>query len=114
MPPEDLPPLQTGNWWFRRFVRRTLFATLHDLALMPDRQRTERTEAPSSGVPDCRTVKAPAAGTDHGRGGARRTVGRKRHIAVDADGWLLMVNLTPAASPTAQLRRRCCGPGGRA
>src|SRR4051794_35901112 len=27
---------------------------------------------------------------------AKRTVGRKRHIAVDADGRLLMVNLTPA------------------
>jgi putative transposase len=28
--------------------------------------------------------------------GAKKIVGRRRHIAVDTDGRLLMVNLTPA------------------
>jgi hypothetical protein len=32
-------------------------------------------------------------GVDHG---GKRIVGRRRHVAVDADGRLLMVNLTPA------------------
>jgi transposase len=41
-------------------------------------------------------VKAPAAGAGRGWDGARRTVGRRRHIALDADGRLPMVNLTPA------------------
>ena len=41
------------------------------------------------------TVKAPFAEV-RGRGGAKRIVGRKRHVAVDTEGRLPMVNLTPA------------------
>ena len=42
MLPNDFPPWQTGYWWFRRFVRRFLFQTIHDVALMIDRERVGR------------------------------------------------------------------------
>ena len=45
---------------------------------------------------DSQTVKAPAPGAKRGYDAAKKTVGRKRHVAVDTDGRLLMVNLTPA------------------
>ncbi|BEU72585.1 hypothetical protein MAFF211271_21400 [Ralstonia syzygii subsp. indonesiensis] len=50
---------------------------------------------PSAGVIDSQAVKAPSA-DKRGYDAAKKIVGRKRHIAVDTDGRLLMVNLTPA------------------
>ena len=93
MMPVHFPPWQTVYWWFRRFVRQLLFRTIHDVALMIDRERSGRHE-PTAAILDSQTVKAPAAGGSRGFDGAKKVVGRKRHIAVDTDGRLLMVNLT--------------------
>jgi len=95
MLPKDFPPWQTVYWWFRRFVRLLLFRTIHDIALMIDRERAGREASPTGGVLDSQSVKAPAA-KERGFDGGKKIVGRKRHIAVDTDGRLLMVNLTPA------------------
>ena len=96
MLPKDFPPWQTVYWWFRRFVRLMLFRTIHDVALMMDRERSGREASPEGGVLDSQTVKACAQGAERGFDGGKKTVGRKRHVAVDTDGRLLMVNLTPA------------------
>jgi transposase len=82
-------------WWFRRFVRMLLFRTIHDIALMMDRERQGREASPSGGVLDSQSVKAPAA-RQRGYDAGKKVVGRKRHVAVDTDGRLLMVNLTTA------------------
>jgi transposase len=47
-------------------------------------------------VLDSQTVKAPQAPDGGGYDAAKRIKGRKRHVAVDTDGRLLMVNLTTA------------------
>src|SRR3712207_4158237 len=94
--PKDFPPWPTVSWWFRRFVRRLLFRTIHDLALMLARERGGREASPTAGVLDSQTVKAPAAPDGGGYDAAKRVKGRKRHVAVDTDGRLLMVNLTTA------------------
>lgn len=96
MLPVHFGPWQTVYWWFRRFVRRLLFQTIHDVALMLDREQSGREASPSAGVLDSQTVKAPHAPGGGGYDAAKRTKGRKRHIAVDTDGRLLMVNLTTA------------------
>jgi putative transposase len=95
MLPNDSPPWQTVYWWFRRFVRRLLFRTIHDVALMLDRERQDREQSSTAAVVDSQSNKAPAAeklGFDAGK----KVVGGKRHIAVNTDGRLLMVNLTTA------------------
>jgi transposase len=96
MLPVHFPPWQTVYWWFRRLIRRLMFRTIHDLALMIDRARAGRDTEPGAAVIDSQSVKAPAAQGTRGYDGAKKIVGRKRHIAVDTDGRLLMVNLTTA------------------
>src|SRR3989304_6211568 len=95
MLPNNFPPWQTVYWWFRRFVRLLLFRTIHDVALMIDRERSGRAGQPTAGVIDSPSVKAPGA-KKRGYDAGKKITGRKRHIAVDTDGRLLMVNLTTA------------------
>ncbi|MFG1329600.1 IS5 family transposase [Xanthobacter autotrophicus] len=95
MLPNDFPPWQTVYWWFRRFVRRLLFRTIHDVTLMLDREREGREQSPTAAVVDSQSIKAPAA-EKRGFDAGKKVVGRKRHIAVDTDGRLLMVDLTTA------------------
>jgi transposase len=95
MLPKDFPAWETVYWWFRRFVRQLLFRTIHDVALMLDRERSGREASPSAGILDSQSVKAPAA-RQRGYDAGKKIVGRKRHVAVDSDGRLLMVNLTTA------------------
>ncbi len=61
-----------------------------------DRERAGREASPTAGVLDSQTVKATAPNAKRGYDGGKKTTGRKRHIAVDTDGRLLMLNLTPA------------------
>lgn len=99
MLPKEFPPWQTVYWWFRRFVRRFMFHTIHDMALMMalmiDRERHSREASPTGGIIDSQSIKAPKAKA-RGYDAGKKIVGRKRHIAVDTDGRLLMLNLTTA------------------
>ena len=93
-------PVHFGHWrtvygWFRELARRFLFQTIHDIELMLDRERQGREASPSAAVIDSQSVKAPHSET-RGYDAGKKIVGRKRHIAVDTDGRLLMVNLTTA------------------
>jgi transposase len=98
----EFGPWQTVYWWFRRFVRRLLFQTVHDVTLMLDREQAGRQASPTAGVIDSQTVKAPSAPDGGGYDAAKTIKGRERHIAVDTDGRLLMINLTSADVQDAQ------------
>ncbi len=95
MLPNNFPPWQTVYWWFRGFMRGFLFRTIHNMALMLDREQASRAASPTASVIDSQSVKAPGA-RKRGFDAGKKIVGRKRHIAVDTDGRLLMGNLTPA------------------
>ena len=66
MLPKDFPPWQTVYWWFRRFVRLMLFRTIHDIALMMDRERAGREASPSAGVNRQPNVHIACAGSAAG------------------------------------------------
>ena len=59
MLPVHFGPWQTVYWWFRRFVRRLLFRTIHGVAPMLDREAAGREASPTDGVPDSRSRKVP-------------------------------------------------------
>lgn len=75
MLPKDLPPWQTVYWWFRRFVRRLLFRTIHDVALMLDREREAHEQSPAAAVVDSQSVKAPSAPSGGGFDAGKRIKG---------------------------------------
>ena len=61
-------PIHFGPWrtvygWFRELARRFLFQTIHDLAMMVDRERAGREPSPSAGVIDSQSIKAPQGKT---------------------------------------------------
>lgn len=89
MLPDSFPPWETVYWWFRRFVRRLLFRTIHDLALMLDRESQGRAASPTAGVIDSQSVKAPAPGAARGFDAGKKITGRKRHILTDTEGHLV-------------------------
>ena len=70
-------------------MRRLLFRTIHDLMLMLDRDRAGREESPTAAVVDSQSVKASSAEQRRFVAG-KKAWGRKRHIAVDTDGRLLL------------------------
>jgi transposase len=63
MLPIHFGPWQTVHGWFRELARRFLFQTIHDLALMVDREWAGREASPSAAVIDSQSVKAPQAAT---------------------------------------------------
>jgi transposase len=67
MLPVHFGPWQTVYWWFRRFVRRLLFQTVHDVALMLDRERVGARQAPRRALwtakPSKRRTRRVAAAT---------------------------------------------------
>jgi len=57
-------PIYFGHWWtvygwFRELTRRLLFQTIHDVALMLDREMAGREARSSAAVIDSQSVKAP-------------------------------------------------------
>lgn len=48
-------------------MRRLLFRTIHDVALMLDREREGREQSPTAVVVDSQSIKAPAAEKVTGR-----------------------------------------------
>ena len=62
MLPVHFGPWQTVYWWFRRLMRRLLFQTIHDLALMCGRERAGREASLTAAIIDSQTAKGAQKG----------------------------------------------------
>jgi transposase len=106
--PADFPPWKTVNGFFVRWQATGAVEHIRDSLRERIRVRAGRTSRPSAAAIDSQTVRAAdtVAAATRGYDGAKKINGRKRHIAVDTMGLLLVVMVTAANMqdrPTAQL-----------
>ncbi|MFD4144640.1 IS5 family transposase [Streptomyces sp. NPDC058572] len=97
--PVDFPPFSTVYKIFLRWVRAEAVDELHDWLRDQIRVKDGRKREPSAAIIDSQSVRAAetVARTSRGFDMAKKTDGRKRHIAVDTLGLLLVVIATVAS-----------------
>lgn len=96
--PADFPPWQTVNGFFTRWQAAGVVEQIRDSLREQVRVGAGRDRRPSAGAIDSQTVRAAeTVGTaTRGYDGGKKINGRKRHIAVDTMGLLLVVMVTAA------------------
>ena len=96
--PREFPPPSTVWTIFTRWLRTGVWQRIHDALVAQLRVRTGRTPLPTAAIIDSQSVRAAdtVAAASRGYDAGKRVNGRKRHIAVDTNGWLLAVLVTIA------------------
>lgn len=98
--PREFPPPGTVHRWFLRLARTGAFARLAHTVAGLDRMCAGRGPLPTACVVDAQTARSATASVAGRRGydGAKRVVGRKRHVLSDTDGRLLEATVSPAST----------------
>ena len=96
--PIDFPPWDAVYAFFQRWSQRGLPQRLTDRLRGRLRVALGRDEQPSAAIVDSESVKAAdtVGAATRGFDGGKKINGRKRHIAVDVEGFLLAVVVTAA------------------
>jgi putative transposase len=94
--PHDLPHWKTCYNFFRRFEADGTWDALVAALRVEVRRRSGRDPTPSGACIDSQSVKTASGGVEVGVDGGKMVRGRKRHIATDTLGLLLIVVVTAA------------------
>jgi transposase len=97
--PRDFPPPGTVYWWFAKWAADGTLERVHDVLREQVREAAGRRPAPSAAIIDSQSVRAADTVPKVSRGwdAGKKVNGRKRHLAVDTLGLLLVVLVTAAS-----------------
>src|SRR5512132_762690 len=97
--PRDFPPPGTVYWWFTKWAADGTLQRVHDVLREQVRVAAGRRPAPSAAIIDSQSVRAADTVPKVSRGwdAGKKVNGRKRHLAVDTLGLLLVVLVTAAS-----------------
>src|SRR5262245_32860878 len=97
--PHEFPPPGTVSWWFAKWAADGTLQRLHDTLREQVRVQAGRRPIPSAAIVDSQSVRAADTVPRHSRGwdAGKKVNGRKRHLAVDTLGLLLVVLVTAAS-----------------
>ena len=89
--PNDFPSHDTVWSFYRRAVQSGKWEKAMDLLVKKNRIRTGRKSVPTYGIIDSQSAKTVLASEERGIDGGKKIKGRKRHIVVDTQGYLLAI-----------------------
>src|SRR5437762_375882 len=97
--PHDLPPYKTVHGYFALWEKEGITEAIHDALRGKVRQAAGRSPEPTAAILDAQTVKTSGNVPEHSQGidAGKKIKGRKRHVATDTLGLLLVLLVTAAS-----------------
>ena len=87
--PPCFPPSATIQHYFHSWCRNGVFTRMADTFRAIGRRLAEPSEEPTAAATDTQSVKTTESGGPAGSGTGKKAERRKRHIAVDVEGFLI-------------------------
>lgn len=97
MLPHDFPDYRHVNYYYLEWIRNGIWDQVMDTLRGLVRVIAGKQEQPTAAILDSQSVKTMSAGEARGYDAGKQVKGRKRHIAVDTLGCLLLVLVTRAS-----------------